>query len=192
MWRQFIDGDNIDGLRSCIQGNNLDIIDEYSSRTPLRQAAFLGSFKCAKWLIGNGADINAANSENWNALHLSLWRDHIEITKLLLRAGADVLALPNGYTNLIDMCVSRNARQCGMLLMDHGVIPGSCAERAIWVANFLSGRKRCLHVTILLLGIQKLRHPKVMGNNGRDAIRIIAKMNWMSRFSFHEWCDQNI
>ncbi len=70
-WRSSITKDDVNGLSAAL-GGSVDIVDDYSSRTPLRQAAFENKLACVRWLLEAGADVNAVNSEKWSALHLSI------------------------------------------------------------------------------------------------------------------------
>ena len=180
-WRIAIRDDNAEALKIALQGN-VEIADQYSSRTPLRQAAFDNSVACVKWLIAQGAFVNSVNSEGWAALHLAIWRDHAVVAKLLLHAGANTTARTSSDHPPLALCFQRDARACARLLMDRGVTDGIPANPPEWVDNFLFERKRCRYTVLLVLGIRRWRHSSVMAGNGRDAIRLIAQQLWSMRF----------
>lgn len=60
--------------------------------TPLYFAAYRGAYDCAKWLIDNGADLDATLAETKRtALHSAVSQGHYEIVRLLIVAGAKFL-----------------------------------------------------------------------------------------------------
>jgi len=67
-------------------------------------AAFLGHFDVARYLVKNGADVNAisTNGTGYNALTAAVTSGHTEIVKWLLESGADANhKYGPGYTPLI-------------------------------------------------------------------------------------------
>ena len=66
-----------------------------NGNTPLH-AALAGNHKLvAGLLIGQGADLNAADAGGWRPLHIASANNNIETMKTLIAQGADVNA-PNG------------------------------------------------------------------------------------------------
>lgn len=61
-------------------------------------AAQNGHFETVRYLLENGALINLPDSEGETALHIATKRRHIEIVKLLLKAGANPTLLYKGET----------------------------------------------------------------------------------------------
>lgn len=185
-WRASITKDDVDALRVAL-GGSVDIVDDYSSRTPLRQAAFENKLGCVRWLIEAGADVNAVNSEKWSALHLSIWRDNAAVAEMLLRAGADASAKISSDHPPLALCFQRDARSCARLLLDRGITHGLPDEPPPWVQEFLVARERCRHAALLVVGIHRMRRSSIMVCNGRDAIRIVAGMVWGTRLTCCEW-----
>ena len=61
-------------------------------KTPLYLAAVFNAGDCARWLIKNGADLNARTYEaQGTALHAAVENGHFSIVKMLVQAGAEFL-----------------------------------------------------------------------------------------------------
>lgn len=179
-WRKAIAEDNIEALKLIL--DDVDIVDEYSTRTPLRQAAFGNKMACVKWLIDQGALINDVNSEGWSALHLAIWRDNAQVVKMLLNAGASTTSRISSDHSPLALCFLRDARGCARVLLDRGVThDGLLLNTPKWVENFLDSRKRCRHAALLVVGIHRWRRSSVMAGNGRDVVRIVAQHLWALR-----------
>ncbi|UYV74281.1 hypothetical protein LAZ67_11002832 [Cordylochernes scorpioides] len=70
--------------------------------TPLHLATKLGNYDIYRFLLNNGADINASKEYNITALHYSIIYEHFEIFYDLIESGADVNAkLYRGLTPLM-------------------------------------------------------------------------------------------
>ncbi|UYV74274.1 hypothetical protein LAZ67_11002775 [Cordylochernes scorpioides] len=63
--------------------------------TPLHLATKMGNYDINRFLVDNGADINASNVNNITALHYSIIYEHFEIFYDLIESGADY----NGMTH---------------------------------------------------------------------------------------------
>ncbi|MFO0897751.1 MAG: ankyrin repeat domain-containing protein [Pirellulales bacterium] len=76
-------------------------------RTPLHYAAANGQLEVARWLIEQGADVNAEagryeNEHGSTALHAAVRRGDVSAARLLLEAGANVNAPGYGFSPLHD------------------------------------------------------------------------------------------
>ena len=179
-WRAAIADDDVEALKVALQGN-LELVDEYSSRTPLRQAAFENKLTCVKWLLDEGADVNSVNREGWSALHLCVWRDHTTVAWWLLQAGANQALLTSHLQSALILCLQRDVRGCGRLLLDRGANCGLPDNVPLWANDFLLARKRCSRTALLVVGIHRWRR-NAMAGNGRDVVRLIAQIVWEGRF----------
>ncbi|MEM2790511.1 MAG: ankyrin repeat domain-containing protein, partial [Thermofilaceae archaeon] len=58
----------------------------------LHKAVFRGHLEVARFLVENGADVNARNIDGMTPLHLAVFRGHLEVARFLVEKGADVNA----------------------------------------------------------------------------------------------------
>ena len=94
--REAVRKDDFDTIKRLIRdGADINATD-ISGLTALIHASHSpATFGIMKWLLENGADVNA-NAGTWTALHaaaLDGGRGHVEIVKVLLQHGADPNAL---------------------------------------------------------------------------------------------------
>ena len=88
-------------------------------RTPLYIAAKKGDNVVVRMLLEGGADIDAQNGHNGNALQAALAKYHKEIVMLLLEKGANVKAQGGAYGNALHAALARSHREIMMLLQNH-------------------------------------------------------------------------
>lgn len=70
------------------EGRNVDSIDE-KGRTALFFAAGIGSEKCVRMLLEEGADLHWQDEDGYTALHLAAGYVHTSVVKVLLEFGAN-------------------------------------------------------------------------------------------------------
>jgi ankyrin repeat protein len=87
--------------------------------TPLFLAAGEGRLDVVRYLLDEGADVNAREKFGNTALAEATYYGHIPIIKELLFRGADINAIGEGGTAL-DIAVSRNNSAVADLLRHHG------------------------------------------------------------------------
>ena len=91
------------------------------SRTP-RNGAIR---RAVRALLGNGADVNAAQADGTTALHWAAYHDDAETAALLVKAGANVNAVNRyGVAPLAQACKNGNAAMV-KLLLDAGADPNT-------------------------------------------------------------------
>ena len=107
--------------------------------TPLLDAVRAGDLASVRALIGQGADVSAAEADGTTALHWASYRDDVATVDLLLAAGADVdaanrygmrplsLASEGGYAETLASLLDADADPS---LMTGGVPPIMSAARA--------------------------------------------------------------
>ncbi len=96
------------------------------ARTPLHYAATNGQLEVARWLIEQGADVNAEegryeNGHGSTPLHAAVRQGHFSVVRLLLDKGADVNAPGYGFSPLHDADTVEMAR---LLLSDGADVNG--------------------------------------------------------------------
>lgn len=60
--------------------------------TALHQACVHNQTEAARWLIGQGANLNARNANLATPLHICAWHGHLEAAQVLIDSGADIAA----------------------------------------------------------------------------------------------------
>jgi ankyrin repeat protein len=100
-----IDND-IDKIRNFIKdGIDVNIIEAFNGDTPLITAAMYGHINSLNLLLELGADVNIKNYDSVDAIRCSIDNSKIEITKNLLKHGADINTKDRwGRTALISFC----------------------------------------------------------------------------------------
>jgi len=66
-----------------------DVKDNYGW-TPLHWAAMNGHLEVVKYLVENGADVNAKDNNGFTPLSLAAWKGSLNVVKYLFENGADV------------------------------------------------------------------------------------------------------
>lgn len=74
----------------CRYGANVNFNKNKYNLSPLRHAARSGSIEVVKFLINQGAEINAKAADNGTALSAASLKGHIDIVKLLIQHGATI------------------------------------------------------------------------------------------------------
>lgn len=89
-------------LRDAALASGADLDHLYSEGTALFRACRAGRTAVVEWLIAAGASVNLrADVERPTPLHAACWRNHIDVVRALLVAGANVHAVDqNGGTAL--------------------------------------------------------------------------------------------
>ena len=92
IWKAAASG-NIEAIKQHLgAGTDVDAREPSGGSTPLLVAATFGRVEAVKFLIKEGANVNAASNDGATALHGAAFFCHTEIVKLLLGKGAAVNA----------------------------------------------------------------------------------------------------
>ena len=88
--------------------------------THLHFAAVMNDSNSARWLIANGANVNAKNNNGATPLHSAAWENATETAALLLKNGADVNAKSNNGQTPLHSAAWENATETAALLLKNG------------------------------------------------------------------------
>jgi len=90
-------------------------------RTPLQIAAYFGHTELVKYLLSQGAQVNAKDGiQRDTALHLAAAMGSPEICEILLNAGADIDITNNRNDTPLFLAVTRKKKQVAELLLKRG------------------------------------------------------------------------
>jgi ankyrin repeat protein len=113
---------------------------DYKQRTLLMQAAAFGHTEIAKYLIKNGADVNAVDKEGETPLKHAAWTKNTDIIDLLVQHGADINAKNNiGTTPLWSAVISGRAQMVKRLL-ELGADPNTPNQHGMSAVRFARSR----------------------------------------------------
>ena len=103
------------------------IVNEYSrdGYTPLQLACFFGHEDAARYLVGNGAQIDAVSKNGMaiQPLHAAAAGSHTAIVQLLLEAGADPNAVQQDSFRPLHAAAQNGNADLVRLLLAHGADP---------------------------------------------------------------------
>lgn len=114
-------------VRAAHEGWGEFILNEYSrdGYTPLQLACFFGHEDVARYLAGNGAQIDAVskNAMAIQPLHAAAAGNHTAIVQLLLEAGADANAVQQDSFRPLHAAAQNGSAELARLLLAHGADP---------------------------------------------------------------------
>ena len=113
-------------------------------------AALENDVEAARWLIANGADVNAIGDLDNTPLHFTAQKDAAEIAKLMIDAGADVNAIAIWGRSPLSWAAEHNAAEVAKLLIEHGAdinVKDSLGDLPLNAA----AEKNALEVVVLLI-----------------------------------------
>lgn len=103
------------------QGTDVNARDR-DQATPLHFASCGLESVIAQVLVENGAQVNAVNTQGWNALHLMLAQDNakVKIAELLMSWGVDINARVTEERTPLHLAAYYGYVEIAELLLDHG------------------------------------------------------------------------
>ena len=106
-------------------GGQLDVnarveSDWFGNISHLHFAASKNDMEAARWLIANGAEVNAKNEAGSTPLHWAASGNATEVAELLIAKGAEVNAKDNDGWTLLHRAASGNATEVAELLIAKG------------------------------------------------------------------------
>jgi len=99
-------------------------VNPHGAAPPLLLAAGEGRVNAVRYLLDQGADVNARDNAGNTALGEATYYAQVAVIKELIARGANVNALTNGGTSL-DIALSRNDSTVIDLLKHYGGQPAS-------------------------------------------------------------------
>jgi ankyrin repeat protein len=101
IWQAAMTGNTAAVEQHIGAGTDLNSKEDLSGSTPLMVATTFGQVEVARFLISEGAALDARNNSGGTALHVACFFSQPEIVELLLNAGADPHAVNSrGFTPL--------------------------------------------------------------------------------------------
>ena len=97
-----------------------------TNQTPLMVASVIGSSRVVRDLLRHGASVSVEGSDGYTALHHSVYRKHLAVSKDLIEGGADLEARPGGfmvdgiYGTPLHVAVKKGFYQGIVVLIDAG------------------------------------------------------------------------
>jgi len=89
IWQAAMTGNTAAVEQHIRAGTDINAKEDLSGSTPLMVATTFGKVEVARFLISEGADLDARNNSGGTALHVACFFCQPEIVELLLNAGAD-------------------------------------------------------------------------------------------------------
>ncbi|KAA8902670.1 ankyrin repeat-containing domain protein [Sphaerosporella brunnea] len=116
---------------------------QYNGSSPLVYASQAGRVEIVRFLLANGAHVNAQGGEYGNALQAATSRGNEAVVQLLLEKGADVNTQGGHYGNALQAATSRGNEAVVQLLLEKGAdvnTQGGYYGNALQAAAFNGGK----------------------------------------------------
>lgn len=107
-------------LRDRVALLQMGTLGKNESYPVLNLAAKGGRLDVVRFLVENGADINAKNSYHSTPLYLAVIRKHQEAAKYLIQQGADINLSGYGLRTPLQMALKKKQHDLAMLLIENG------------------------------------------------------------------------
>jgi hypothetical protein len=144
--------------------------------------------KCIRWLLENGADVEAGHDQDPAEVItplLAAIQDgrSYECIRILLSVGRAKVS----FDAMVE-AVHQDKREITRLLLSYGgsVCIWSPLSLPAWWTELLQSRERCRRIAVVLIGVRRLRQSAVLASNGMDAIRLVAMQVWQTQL-FENW-----
>ncbi|XP_034654132.1 kinase D-interacting substrate of 220 kDa isoform X4 [Drosophila subobscura] len=118
---QFIDNNDISGLRAILDSRHLNIDDrDENATTVLMVVAGRGLTAFVREFLARGADVQAEDLDNWTALLCASRNGHFDVVQLLLDHGAEVEHRDMGGWTSLMWAAYRGHTELVRLLLEKG------------------------------------------------------------------------
>ncbi|CAK4633492.1 hypothetical protein LEN26_000236 [Aphanomyces euteiches] len=85
--------------------------------TPLDMAASQGKIEVVRYLVSKKVDVQAVNSNGWNALHSASWWGQAEVVRFLMQY-CDINQKTNAGNTALDLALERRRKEVVMILQE--------------------------------------------------------------------------
>ena len=146
------------------------------AETHLHTATRMNDSKSTRWLIANGADVNAKNNAGWTPLHAAAFQNASEAAAALLANGADVNSKTNaGWTPLYLAAFSReDASEAAAVLLANGA-EVNAKDIAGWTPLYMVALRNASEAAAVLLA--NGAEVNVKGYDGETPLHLAALWN---------------
>ena len=115
-------GDTVDARELLELGANVnEARSEEDSKTPLLVAASKGNADMVRLLLKNGADLDAKDDCDNNALHIACSKGHADVANRLIKAGCDVASIAGNGATALHLAARKGHDDVIDLLLEHGM-----------------------------------------------------------------------
>ena len=150
-------------------GVNINIKDPKEGSTPLMYASLKGNTELVKFLIANGANINAKSRKGSTALIIASVQKHKEVIKLLLRYGADINSKFNNGNTALSFASFLGNTKIVKLLIDNGANINTKSNDGSTPLIFASIKG---HKEIVKLLLERGARLNIKNNSGNTALSL--------------------
>lgn len=154
------------------------------------------SRECASLLVAAFPEgVFAVNAEGDTPLHMVAANGGLDVCRVLLEAGSMVDAVNAHGKTALYFAFQTNRRLLGELLLDYGAklervaLDGGMFTSSIpdWAVSFVARRNAHRASCWAVLELAR-RRSRVVRGNGRDALKLVARIVWQSRQRKEECC----
>lgn len=166
--------------------------------TPLHAAIKLGQIDTVEILLSHGANINAVNGEDLNALQLAIAENQTDIAKFLIQNGADITAKNSIGFDALRLAAVKGKWEIIDILIKHGAdvnIGQNTGETALLLA-VENKHENCVEILLkhnadpsIPLKINTAYHDKFSAHVGHTPLHVAIKNNMASHI-IHRLVDQ--
>lgn len=130
------------------RGANINMPDKYG-QTPLHYAAMRGNEFAARELLGHkDIDIEASDMQSMTVLHMAATHNQVEITKLLIEAGAPLRCQDDEDLTPLHCCCSEGNIDIVKLLFEAGTRQDGWVTVSNMVTDRDNDQNTCLHLSV--------------------------------------------
>lgn len=162
-------------------GANPLVLDRSHGRLRAIHWAAQSSVACVALLVESS--VHATTGLGRTALHYAAFEGFVDVMALLIDNGGDVNALDVSKHTPLWAAFKGRQRSAAEFLLESGAHLNLVVDVEwipSWAISFGPKRKACLAAAWALLETRR-RRSKLIGQNGRDALQIIARLVWLSR-----------